>query len=123
MKSKETIQVRSPDTASTAIDRAVLNNPTVIMLCALLLRILVGYHPHSGFNDPPRYGDFEAQRHWLEVTVNIPLHEWYQNTSDNNLLYWGLGKIQVRFTQMNLQLRLSTSYCVCFLDLWKACTG
>lgn len=32
------------------------------------------------------YGDYEAQRHWMELTINIPLHQWY--TYD--LEYWGL---------------------------------
>ncbi|CAF4863014.1 unnamed protein product, partial [Rotaria magnacalcarata] len=36
------------------------------------------------------FGDFEAQRHWMEVTVNLPINEWYQNSSSNNLTYWGL---------------------------------
>lgn len=36
------------------------------------------------------FGDFEAQRHWLEITVNTPVGEWYTNTSNNDLLYWGL---------------------------------
>ena len=36
------------------------------------------------------FGDFEAQRHWLEITANTPIGEWYQNTPDNDLLYWGL---------------------------------
>uniref|UniRef100_A0A182QLA4 dolichyl-P-Glc:Man9GlcNAc2-PP-dolichol alpha-1,3-glucosyltransferase n=1 Tax=Anopheles farauti TaxID=69004 RepID=A0A182QLA4_9DIPT len=39
---------------------------------------------------PPMYGDFEAQRHWQEVTVNLPIADWYRNTTDNDLLYWGL---------------------------------
>ena len=36
------------------------------------------------------FGDYEAQRHWQEVTVNLPVHHWYTNSSDNDLLYWGL---------------------------------
>jgi alpha-1,3-glucosyltransferase len=36
------------------------------------------------------YGDFEAQRHWLEITYNLPISDWYRNTSENDLLYWGL---------------------------------
>ena len=36
------------------------------------------------------YGDYEAQRHWQEITVNLPLKEWYFNSTDNDLLYWGL---------------------------------
>lgn len=36
------------------------------------------------------YGDFEAQRHWQEVTVNVPIKAWYEQTEDNDLQYWGL---------------------------------
>ncbi|NXC43220.1 ALG6 glucosyltransferase, partial [Penelope pileata] len=43
-----------------------------------------------GAGKPPMYGDYEAQRHWQEVTYNLPMGQWYFNTSDNNLLYWGL---------------------------------
>ncbi|NXJ03351.1 ALG6 glucosyltransferase, partial [Odontophorus gujanensis] len=43
-----------------------------------------------GAGKPPMYGDYEAQRHWQEVTYNLPIKQWYFNTSDNNLLYWGL---------------------------------
>ncbi|GME94872.1 unnamed protein product [[Candida] boidinii] len=32
------------------------------------------------------FGDFEAQRHWLEITVNLPISEWYFY----DLQYWGL---------------------------------
>lgn len=38
----------------------------------------------------PMFGDYEAQRHWQEVTVNLPIREWYRNSSDNDLQYWGL---------------------------------
>ena len=36
------------------------------------------------------YGDYEAQRHWQEITVNLPVDKWYFNSSQNDLLYWGL---------------------------------
>lgn len=36
------------------------------------------------------FGDYEAQRHWQEVTYNLPLQDWYINTTDNDLNYWGL---------------------------------
>ena len=39
---------------------------------------------------PPMFGDYEAQRHWQEITVNLPIQDWYQNTTDNDLMYWGL---------------------------------
>jgi len=44
----------------------------------------------AGQHKPPMFGDFEAQRHWMEVTLNIPVSEWYSNSSSNDLLYWGL---------------------------------
>ena len=43
-----------------------------------------------GQETPPMYGDYEAQRHWQEITVNLPITEWYFNTTDNDLMYWGL---------------------------------
>lgn len=36
------------------------------------------------------FGDFEAQRHWLELTASLPPHEWYVNGTHNDLQYWGL---------------------------------
>ncbi|KAF7987103.1 hypothetical protein HWV62_289 [Athelia sp. TMB] len=39
-----------------------------------------------GQDTPPMYGDYEAQRHWMELTINLPLRQWY--TYD--LQYWGL---------------------------------
>lgn len=36
------------------------------------------------------FGDYEAQRHWMEITVNLPHSEWYHNSTRNDLLYWGL---------------------------------
>ncbi|GMR37057.1 hypothetical protein PMAYCL1PPCAC_07252 [Pristionchus mayeri] len=36
------------------------------------------------------YGDYEAQRHWMEITHHLPIKEWYRNTSRNYLQYWGL---------------------------------
>ncbi|XP_050668407.1 dolichyl pyrophosphate Man9GlcNAc2 alpha-1,3-glucosyltransferase [Leptidea sinapis] len=57
---------------------------------ALLLRWCVAAYPYSGYNKPPMYGDYEAQRHWQEITVQTPLINWYRNTSHNDLNYWGL---------------------------------
>lgn len=30
-----------------------------------------------GAAKPPMYGDYEAQRHWQEVTYNLPVKQWY----------------------------------------------
>lgn len=62
----------------------------VIFLFAFWIRILVSLHPYSGAGTPPRFGDYEAQRHWMEITLNLPIKDWYTNTTDNDLQYWGL---------------------------------
>ncbi|BCS22777.1 dolichyl-P-Glc:Man(9)GlcNAc(2)-PP-dolichol alpha-1,3-glucosyltransferase ALG6 [Aspergillus puulaauensis] len=58
----------------------------LILLAAGLFRWAVSLWGYSGFNIPPMYGDFEAQRHWMEITIHLPLSKWY--TYD--LPYWGL---------------------------------
>ena len=62
----------------------------LVFSVGLTLRAFVSRHAHSGQNLPPMYGDYEAQRHWQEITVNLPRQEWYFNTSSNDLNYWGL---------------------------------
>jgi len=66
--------------------------PPLLLLSslALLVRWGVSLWPHSGQDRPPLHGDFEAQRHWMEVTTSLPLEQWYQESPDNDLLYWGL---------------------------------
>lgn len=32
------------------------------------------------------FGDYEAQRHWMELTNHLPLRQWYKY----DLQYWGL---------------------------------
>jgi alpha-1,3-glucosyltransferase len=58
---------------------------------AALLRALVGYQPHSGQDNyhglhAAYGGDYEAQRHWMELTWHLPVAEWYWY----DLQYWGL---------------------------------
>ena len=45
---------------------------------------------HSGSLTPPMFGDYEAQRHWMELAVNLPLSEIYSNSTSNDLNYWGI---------------------------------
>lgn len=40
----------------------------------------------TGQETPPMFGDYEAQRHWMELTRHLPTRLWY--TYD--LQYWGL---------------------------------
>ncbi|KAJ5624311.1 CAZyme family GT57 [Penicillium lagena] len=51
-----------------------------------LFRWAVGLWGYSGFQVPPMHGDFEAQRHWMELTIHLPTFKWYLY----DLQYWGL---------------------------------
>lgn len=51
---------------------------------------VAGTRWRAGKGEPPMHGDFEAQRHWMEVTANLPAGEWYFNGTHNDLQYWGL---------------------------------
>ena len=61
-----------------------------LVSAALLVRWIVSRHPYSGAAKPPMYGDYEAQRHWMEITTALPMRDWYEQTPDNDLQYWGL---------------------------------
>ncbi|KAI1709980.1 ALG6, ALG8 glycosyltransferase family domain-containing protein [Ditylenchus destructor] len=56
----------------------------------VVLQCVVSTGHYSGHNTPPMFGDFEAQRHWMEITVHLPPEEWYVNSTKNDLNYWGL---------------------------------
>lgn len=62
----------------------------VVVLMGLAVRWTVSLNSYSGAGKPPMFGDYEAQRHWQEITLNLPVNQWYFNSSDNNLQYWGL---------------------------------
>jgi len=62
----------------------------VITCLAIVIRQGIAANPYSGMNEPPMFGDFEAQRHWMEITINLPIQDWYRQTADNDLQYWGL---------------------------------
>ena len=62
-----------------------------VVCTALFVRIIAGYQPHSGQNNhhgsKAAYGgDYEAQRHWMELTWHLPVGDWYHH----DLPYWGL---------------------------------
>ncbi|KAG0346524.1 Glucosyltransferase-like protein [Podila minutissima] len=48
---------------------------------AVFVRWAVSLGPYSGFATPPRFGDYEAQRHWMELTLHRPIREWYSDSS------------------------------------------
>ncbi|KAH9480442.1 Dolichyl pyrophosphate Man9GlcNAc2 alpha-1,3-glucosyltransferase [Psilocybe cubensis] len=57
-----------------------------VLATSLLVKLAIGLGSYSGQGTPPMYGDYEAQRHWMELTVHLPMKQWY--TYD--LPYWGL---------------------------------
>ncbi|ESK90477.1 glycosyltransferase family 57 protein [Moniliophthora roreri MCA 2997] len=57
-----------------------------VLLVGVFVRFSIGLGSYSGEKTPPMYGDCEAQRHWMELTIHLPTREWY--TFD--LQYWGL---------------------------------
>ncbi|KRX04302.1 hypothetical protein PPERSA_11426 [Pseudocohnilembus persalinus] len=63
-----------------------------IALIAVFFRVVVGLGPYSGYNDPPQYGDYEAQRHWqyyfilntIITSFLSPIYfYYYQNKGQN----------------------------------------
>uniref|UniRef100_A0A0N5AJE6 Alpha-1,3-glucosyltransferase n=1 Tax=Syphacia muris TaxID=451379 RepID=A0A0N5AJE6_9BILA len=66
------------------------NGFIIIVLFAMIVHLAISCGSYSGFGEKPIYGDFEAQRHWMEITVNLPIEQWYVNGTDNDLNYWGL---------------------------------
>ncbi|RZF48759.1 hypothetical protein LSTR_LSTR014423 [Laodelphax striatellus] len=67
-----------------------IGGDVLAVIFGLFLRWCISLQSYSGQDSPPMYGDYEAQRHWMEITVNLPTKEWYFNTSNNDLMYWGL---------------------------------
>ena len=66
-------------------DERLLMLGLAITFC-IFIRYAVGLWGYSGYATPPMYGDYEAQRHWMEITINLPIHLWYRY----DLQYWGL---------------------------------
>ena len=47
------------------------------VMAAILVRLGVGLWPYSGAGQTPMFGDYEAQRHWMEITYWTPVGEWW----------------------------------------------
>ncbi|KAI1307745.1 glycosyltransferase family 57 protein [Xylaria venustula] len=58
----------------------------LILMAAGLFRWAAGLWGYSGLGKPPMFGDYEAQRHWMEITTNLPISQWYFH----DLQWWGL---------------------------------
>ncbi|KAJ4990193.1 glucosyltransferase [Stagonosporopsis vannaccii] len=58
----------------------------LILMAVGLFRWTVSLWGYSGYQSPPMHGDFEAQRHWMEITKHLPVSQWYFY----DLQWWGL---------------------------------
>jgi alpha-1,3-glucosyltransferase len=54
--------------------------------CAFNSMLGVQANRFAGYQNPPMHGDYEAQRHWMEVTTQLPISQWYFH----DLQWWGL---------------------------------
>ena len=61
-----------------------------IHFISLMIKLLVGRFGYSGEKSPPKFGDFEAQRHWMELTIYLPVADWYTDSRYNKKDYWPL---------------------------------
>ncbi|XP_011035057.1 PREDICTED: probable dolichyl pyrophosphate Man9GlcNAc2 alpha-1,3-glucosyltransferase isoform X2 [Populus euphratica] len=97
-KERKKVQKPKPETESNNLydisclffQKGIMGSFLLISIFSLLLRVSVSLHSYSGAGTPPKFGDFEAQRHWMEITTNLPIKDWYFNTTNNDLSYWGL---------------------------------
>lgn len=58
----------------------------ILILSTIILKSAVGLGSYLGEGQLPIHGDFEAQRHWMEITNHLPVSQWYFF----DLEYWGL---------------------------------
>ncbi|UZJ56834.1 hypothetical protein CBS101457_006154 [Exobasidium rhododendri] len=77
--------------AIPAADGAIEEGGMILMtlmsvLLSVLFKWIIGLGSWSGKGSPPMFGDFEAQRHWMEITLHLPRSQWYHY----DLQYWGL---------------------------------
>ena len=107
----ENLSLNKNNTAKTEINNKInskqiskniyskLENSSIIQLIlitlgihffSILIKILVGRFGYSGERTPPKLGDFEAQRHWMELTIYLPVKDWYTNSRLNRADHWPL---------------------------------
>lgn len=48
----------------------------LVQLTGLYWKPVCQFVACAGADVAPHYGDYEAQRHWMEVTIHLPVSEW-----------------------------------------------
>ncbi|EEF45622.1 dolichyl glycosyltransferase, putative [Ricinus communis] len=90
VKDKVHIASDNDDLCRLFLHKGIKSSFLCIAVFGLLVRVAVSLHLYSGAANPPKFGDYEAQRHWMEITLNLPPKDWYRNSTVNDLTYWGL---------------------------------
>ena len=73
---KETSSAANSFSVSQNVGSLCLGTSNYSVLCFVSMCI----PPHSGAGKPPMFGDYEAQRHWMEITYSLPAKQWYLST-------------------------------------------
>lgn len=92
----------------------------LFLSAAIFLRATISLHSYSGKDKPKMFGDFEAQRHWQEITINLPAQDWYENTKDNDLQYWGLDYPPLTAYHSYLMGKIAGSLNSSYVELHKS---
>uniref|UniRef100_A0A1I7X1F4 Alpha-1,3-glucosyltransferase n=1 Tax=Heterorhabditis bacteriophora TaxID=37862 RepID=A0A1I7X1F4_HETBA len=99
------------DVINNAKQRKEKSNTTVdwiqilFLLCLVLtvqLILAVGsysgnFYVYNSEGKSPMYGDYEAQRHWMEITYNLPVEQWCVFPQNGLLFYILLYLLQRPF--------------------------
>ena len=72
----------------TNLKNSFFNNIILINIFSILLKTLTGLYEYNGENKPPKFGNFETQRHWMEITINLNSSIWYSDSTSNPKDYW-----------------------------------
>lgn len=89
-----------------------------VLILAFFLKSLVSLGSFSGKDTPPRFGDFEAQRFWMEVTLNNGIKQWYTTGEE----WW---QLDCEWVFIAREARLNNVGCrppsdsVYQLDMWE----
>ena len=85
----------------------------LLLLTSIVLRLAMGLGSYSGKAHKPRFGDYEAQRHWMELTTTL-------SPSSKNLRINIRMVHRVTFQQFHLlEAGLPTTISLPFIGNWK----